>query len=55
MPVSRDAPIIPQNLPITVLRISPKPNQFFPKTKPIILDNNFTTGLAEKSFCWVNR
>ena len=52
---ARDTPIIPKNLPITLLRISPKPSQLFTKTKPIILHNNFTLGLAEKFFCWVNR
>ena len=39
--ISRDAPIIPQNLPIILLGISPEPSQLFLTTKPIILDNNF--------------
>ena len=46
-----DAPIIPQILPITLMRISSKPSRLFLKTKPIALENNFTF-LAEKCFCW---
>ena len=52
---ARDAPNIPQNLPIILLRISPEPSQLFLNTKPIILDYNFPLSLAEKSFCWVKR
>ena len=51
--IVRDEPIIPQNLPIDLLRISPEPSQLILKTNPIILDNNFTLSLAEKFYLWV--
>ena len=47
--------IILQNFPIIFLRISQEPNLLFLKTKPIVLNKNFTLSLAEKPLCWVNR
>ena len=35
---------------LNITRISPEPSQLFLKTKPIILNHNFTLNLAEKSF-----
>ena len=49
--ITRDAPIIPQNLPIILLRVSREPSPLFLETKPIILDNNLTL-LTEKCSCW---
>ena len=48
--LARDEPIIPQNLPIILLRIFPEPSQVFLKTKPIIFNNNFALILAENTF-----
>ena len=38
--ITRDAPIISQDLSIIVLKIFPQQSQSFLKTKPIILNNN---------------
>ena len=46
----RDALIIPQNLPIILLRISPEPSRLFIKTKPIILNKNSKLCSAENHF-----
>ena len=48
----RDAPIIAQNLPIILLRISLEPSQSFLQTKAIILDNNFHAASQSHAYYW---
>ena len=48
--LSRDVLIIPQNLLIILWEFPQNQANYSPKTKPIILDNNFTLSLVETPF-----
>ena len=49
-----DVPIIHQNLPISFWEFSQN-KKLFLKTKPFILNNNFTLNLAENHFAgWID-